>query len=152
LCVSSTFLSPTLPRDDDGFFMTADCVDPDGDHRFILRGRADDIVKIGGKRVDMSAVQAKLKQIPGVRDAVVVAIPAGKGRQNELAALVATDLDAPQVKRRLARVSEAYAVPRRVFVVSDIPMTPAGKYARTEIEGMLRTGKQKKREKPDGPG
>jgi acyl-coenzyme A synthetase/AMP-(fatty) acid ligase len=151
LCVSSTFLSPTLPRDD-GFFMTADCVDPDGDHHFMLRGRADDIVKIGGKRVNLSAVQAKLKQIPGVRDAVVVAIPAGKGRQNELAALVATYLDAPQVKRHLARVSEAYAVPRRVVVVSDIPMTPAGKYARTEIEGMLRTGRQKGRGNPDGPG
>jgi acyl-coenzyme A synthetase/AMP-(fatty) acid ligase len=145
LCVSSTFLSPNLARDD-GFFMTADCVDPDGDHRFILRGRADDIVKIGGKRVDLSVVQNKLKQIPGVRDAVVIAIPAGKGRENELAALVATDLDAPQVKRRLAWVSEAYAVPRQVVVVSEIPMTPAGKYARTEIEGMLRTGKQKTRE------
>ncbi len=137
LCVSSTFLSPTLPCDEDGFFMTADCVDPDGYNRFILRGRADDIVKIGGKRVDMSAVQSKLKQIPGVRDAVVVAIPAGKGRQNELAALVATDLDVLHVKRHLAMVSEAYAVPRRVVVVSEIPMTPAGKYARTEIEGML---------------
>jgi len=152
LCVSSTFLSPNLPRGDDGFFMTADCVDPDGDHRFILRGRVDDIVKIGGKRVDMSAVQAKLKQIPGVRDAVVVAIPAGRGRQNELAALVATDLDAPQVKRHLAKVSEAYAVPRRVVVVNKIPMTLVGKYERAEIEGMLRTGKQKKRGKPHGPG
>ncbi len=147
LCVSSIFLSPTLPRGDDGFFMTADCVDPDGDHRFILRGRADDIVKIGGKRVDMSAVQAKLKQIPGVRDAVVVSIPVGRGRQNELAALVATDLDAPQVKRHLAKVSEAYAVPRHVVVVNDIPMTPAGKYERAEIEGMLRTGKQQKARK-----
>jgi acyl-coenzyme A synthetase/AMP-(fatty) acid ligase len=147
LCVSSVFLSPTLLRGDDGFFMTADCVDPDGDHRFILRGRTDDIVKIGGKRVDISAVQAKLKQIPGVRDAVVVAIPAGRGRQNELAALVATDLDAPQVKRQLAQVSEAYAVPRHLVVVKDIPMTPAGKYERAKIEGMLRTGKQQKARK-----
>ena len=143
MCISSTFLSPTLPRGDDGFFMTADCVDPDGDHRFILRGRADDIVKIGGKRVDISAVQAKLKQIPGVRDAVVVAIPAGRGRQTELAALVATDLNAIQVKRRLAQVSEAYAVPRQVVVVNDIPMTPAGKYERAQIEGMLRTGEKR---------
>ncbi|MBA4396875.1 MAG: hypothetical protein C0394_05775 [Syntrophus sp. (in: bacteria)] len=144
LCVSSTFLSPTLPRDDDGFFMTADCVDPDGDHRFVLRGRADDIVKIGGKRVNISAVQAKLRQIPGVRDAVVVAVPAGRGRQNELAALVATDLDALQVKRQLAQVSEAYAVPKQIVVVKDIPMTPAGKYARAQIEGMLHMEKQQK--------
>lgn len=152
LCVSSVFLCPTLPRDDDGFFMTADCVDADGGDRFILRGRTDDIVKIGGKRVDLSAVQAKLKRIPGVRDAVVIAVPAGRGRQNELAALVATGLDAPRVKRRLARMSEAYAVPRRVIVVADIPMTPAGKYDRARIEGLLRPGKTNRQGKAGRPG
>ena len=84
LHVRSEFISPALHRDADGYFLTADCADSDGHERFILRGRADDIVKIGGKRVDLTAVQAKLKHIPGVRDAVVVAIPTGKGHQNEL--------------------------------------------------------------------
>lgn len=143
LCVRSDFLSPTLPRDGDGFFVTADCADPDGDGRFILRGRADDIVKIGGKRVDMAAVQAKLKQIPGVYDAVVMALPVRTGRQNELAALVATRLDVMDVRRGIAGISEAYAVPKRLAVVEEIPMTPSGKYDRTEIERILKTGKNK---------
>ena len=143
LCVRSDFLSPTLPRDGDGFFVTADCADPDGDGRFILRGRVDDIVKIGGKRVDMAAVQAKLKQIPGVYDAVVMALPVRTGRQNELAALVATRLDVMDVRRGIAGISEAYAVPKRLAVVEEIPMTPSGKYDRTEIERILKTGKNK---------
>lgn len=143
LCVRSDFLSPTLPRDGDGFFVTADCADPDGDGRFILRGRVDDIVKIGGKRVDMAAVQAKLKQIPGVYDAVVMAIPVRTGRQNELAALVATRLDVMDVRRGIAGISEAYAVPKRLAVVEEIPMTPSGKYDRAEIERILKTGKNK---------
>jgi len=143
LCVRSDFLTPTLPRDGDGFFVTADCADPDGDGRFILRGRADDIVKIGGKRVDVAAIQAKLKQIPGVHDAVVIALPVKTGRQNELAALVATQLDIVDLRRGIAGISEAYAVPKRLAIVEEIPMTPSGKYDRAEIERILRTGKNR---------
>ena len=139
LHVRSTFISPTLPRDSDGFFATADRVDPDGERNFILRGRTDDIVKIGGKRVDVAAVQNKLKQMPGVRDAVVICLPTGKGRQNELAALVATHLDVPQLRRHIAAVSETYAVPRRIAVVEEIPVMSTGKYDRAGIERILRT-------------
>lgn len=139
LQVRSAFISPTLPRDSEGFFATADCVDSEGEGDFILRGRADDIVKIGGKRVDLNAVQTKLKQIPGVRDAVVISLPTGKGRQNEPAALVVTKLDVLQVRRHIAAVSEAYAVPRRIAVVKEIPMTSMGKYDRTAIERILRS-------------
>lgn len=137
LHVRSAFISPTLSLDGDGFFATADRADSDGDQRFILRGRADDIVKIGGKRIDLAAVQTKLKKIPGVRDAVVIALPSETGRQNELAALVVTHLDALQLRRHLASVSETYAVPRRIVVVEEIPVTATGKYDRTKIERIL---------------
>jgi acyl-coenzyme A synthetase/AMP-(fatty) acid ligase len=139
LNVRSAFVSPTLPLDADGFFATADRADPDGDRGFILRGRADDIVKIGGKRVDLAAVQNKLKLMPGVRDAVVIAIPTGKGRQNELAAVVATHLGALQVRRHIAAISEAYAVPRRIAVVEEIPVMHTGKYDRAGIERIFRS-------------
>jgi len=138
LHVRSHFISPTLPRDADGFFGTADCAVTEDTQCFILRGRADDIVKIGGKRVDLAAVQAKIKQIPEVRDAVVISLPRGKGRQNELAALVATHLDVIKVRRHITAVSESYAVPKRIIVIEEIPVTSAGKYDRTEIERILK--------------
>jgi len=143
LHVRSEFISPTLHRDAAGFFMTADCADSDGNDRFVLRGRADDIVKVGGKRVDLSAIQAKIKRIPGVRDTVIVSIPTGNGRQNELAALVATDLDVPHLRQHIATVSEAYAIPKRIVAVPEIPVTPAGKYDRAMIERILRSGNEK---------
>ena len=89
----------------------------------------------------MAAVQAKLKQIPGVYDAVVIALPIRTGRQNELAALVATRLDIGDLRRGIAGISEAYAVPKRLAVVEEIPMTRSGKYDRTEIERILKAGK-----------
>jgi acyl-coenzyme A synthetase/AMP-(fatty) acid ligase len=137
LHVKSDFISPTLPRDAEGFFATADCAEAESNRSFILRGRADDIVKIGGKRVDLASVQAKIKQISGVRDAVVISLPAGKGRQNELAALVATHLDSLHLRKHIAAVSESYAVPKRIIVIDEIPVTPAGKYDRTGIERIL---------------
>jgi acyl-coenzyme A synthetase/AMP-(fatty) acid ligase len=137
LHVRSHFISPTLPRDAEGFFVTADCAAMDGNLCFTLRGRADDIVKVGGKRVDMAAVQSKIKQIPGVQDAVVVSLPTGKGRQNELAALVATHLDVLQLRRHITAVSESYAVPKRIIVIEEIPVTSTGKYDRTRIERIL---------------
>jgi acyl-coenzyme A synthetase/AMP-(fatty) acid ligase len=142
LHVRSDYISPTLPRDAEGFFITADRAGSDGHNRFILQGRADDIVKIGGKRVDLAAVQTKLKRIPGVRDAVVVSLITGKGRQNKLAALVATHLDVLQLRRYIAAVSEAYAVPKHIVVVEEIPVTSTGKYDRIMIERILRSGKQ----------
>ena len=137
LCVRSDFLSPKLPRDRNGFFVTSDCVERALDGRFTLRGRADSIVKIGGKRVDMAAVQAALKQIPGVRDAMVLSVPVGGTRQNELAAVVATDLSATSLRRELTHRVENYAIPKRIAVVEAVPITPTGKYDRGRIEKII---------------
>lgn len=137
LRVRSAFIHSGLPRDTEGFFVTSDRVDFKDNNRFILMGRADDIVKVAGKRVDLAAVQIKIKQIPNVMDAVVISLPTRKGRQNELAALVATHLTLPELRRRIAAVSETYAAPKRIVIVNEIPLTSSGKYDRTKIEGML---------------
>jgi non-ribosomal peptide synthetase component E (peptide arylation enzyme) len=67
----------------------------------------------------------------------VVSIPTRKGRQNELAALVATDIDALQLRRYIAAVSESYAIPKRILVTKEIPVTSTGKYDRKGIERLL---------------
>ena len=67
LCVRSAFVSPDLPRDAEGFFMTADRVAKAGENRFTLRGRADHVVKVAGKRVDLEEIREKIRRIPGVR-------------------------------------------------------------------------------------
>ena len=53
LCVRSAFISPEIPRDSEGFFMTGDRVRNDDNNKFLLLGRVDGIVKVGGKRVDI---------------------------------------------------------------------------------------------------
>ena len=134
LQVRSGFISPELPRDQDGFFTTADRAEPCGADSFTLHGRADDIVKVGGRRVDLSEICDKLKTLPGVCDAVVFAMHARTGRGSDIAALIAGTADAAAIRGGLAKNSEPYAIPRHLKIVDSIPVLPTGKYDREMIE------------------
>jgi acyl-coenzyme A synthetase/AMP-(fatty) acid ligase len=132
--VRSDFLSPELPRDQDGFFTTADRAEPCGADSFTLLGRADDIVKVGGRRVDLSEICDKLKTLSGVRDAVVFAMHARTGRGSDIAALIAGTADAAAIRAGLVQICEPYAIPRHIKIVDAIPVLPTGKHDREKIE------------------
>jgi acyl-coenzyme A synthetase/AMP-(fatty) acid ligase len=128
LYVRSPYLAPTLETDANGFFLTGDRVREESGGGFVLLGRADGIVKVGGKRVDLEGVQACLQSLPGIRDALVLALPAGGGRENEIVAVVEGAVDIAVVRRFLAGKVEPYALPRRLVTVDKIRMSAAGKY------------------------
>ena len=127
LAVKSDFVSSEMDTDPEGYCVTGDEVQPDKDNRFILLGRADGIVKVAGKRVDLLEVQNKIQTLPTVRDAVVIALPADKGRESIIAALVACDLTEAQLKKLLIEKLEPYAMPRRIKIVASIARTATGK-------------------------
>ena len=127
LAVRSDFVSKEMARDTDGFCVTGDEVQPDKNGRFLLLGRADGIVKVAGKRVDLLDVQNKIQTLPTVRDVVVIALPAEKGRENVIAALVACDLSETQLKKMMIEKLEPYAMPRRIKIVPSIARTATGK-------------------------
>jgi acyl-coenzyme A synthetase/AMP-(fatty) acid ligase len=141
LLVRSPFLSPGLPRCDEGFFITADSATYEGHRKFILHGRVDGVIKIGGKKVDLTVVKNKLKQIRGVRDAVVVSFLTENGHQNEMSALVVTDLNMSELRHQMAMISESYAIPKRIVAVNKIPITSTGKYNSQEIDLILQSSK-----------
>lgn len=134
LCIKSDFASEEMQRDAEGFCMTGDEASPDKDGRFALLGRADGIVKVAGKRVDLIDVQNKIKKLPTVQDAVVISLPTEKGRESIIAALVACDLTETHLKKLMIDMLEPYAVPRLVKIVPHIATTPTGKIDRHKIE------------------
>ncbi|OGP66504.1 MAG: hypothetical protein A2W27_04630 [Deltaproteobacteria bacterium RBG_16_44_11] len=143
LSIKSDFVSPEMKRDADGFCLTGDESRADKDNRFVLLGRADGIVKVAGKRVDLLDVQNKIKTLPTVRDAVVVSLPMEKGRESVIGALVACDLTETHLKKLLMDMLEPYAVPRRIKIVPHITMTATGKIDRQKIEQIFLTEKNK---------
>lgn len=137
LCVRSAFVSPELPRDAEGFFMTADRAADAGGKRFMLRGRADHIVKIAGKRVDLEEIREKIRRIPGVKDAHVAAVPLEGARQTEISTLVVSDLPARELRAAIRSMDETYGRPRRIRIVEAIPILPNGKIDRERVDRLL---------------
>lgn len=142
LMLRSPFLSPELALDEEGFFHTADRIMPRDGKRFALLGRADLVVKVGGKRVDLEAVRILIQSRPGVREALVLAIPSGDGRENHIVAVVTSVpgqvLDTEKLRHDLAGTLEPYALPRSIRMVGHIPVKANGKYDREAVLALVR--------------
>ncbi len=139
LKVRSDYLSPGLAPSPspDACFTVGDRVEAVANGRFRLLGRADGIVKVGGNRVDLEMVRQTIKRCPGVRDALVISMPMGQGRENRILALVEADLQAAELNKALMNVLEPHARPRGIKVVEKIPLTAAGKPDRKIMEALF---------------
>lgn len=133
LCVRSEFISPTLHLDENGFFITGDRAEKEGSDSFRLLGRADGIVKIGGKRIDLAEMQEKICALSGVADCVIVPLESRNGKELELGALVEGSIDDTALKDSMRALFEPYALPRRARIVAAIPRAATGKYDRKKI-------------------
>jgi acyl-coenzyme A synthetase/AMP-(fatty) acid ligase len=143
LAIKSDFVSAEMERDNEGYSLTGDEAAAGKNNRFILLGRADGIVKVAGKRVDLMDVQNKIRKLPTVRDARVIALGAEKGRESVIAAAVVCDLTETHLKKLLIEMLDPYAVPRRFKIVSSIATTATGKTDRLRIEQLFLSEKDK---------
>jgi 4-coumarate--CoA ligase (photoactive yellow protein activation family) len=147
LCVDSPWLADDAPRP----LRTADRAELAGDG-FRYLGRADAVVKIGGKRVDLGDVEACLRAQPGVRDARVLAVESGGARGLALWAVVEADaelaLDA--LRAALARRFDAVTLPKRYRVVEALPRVESGKVPRAALLALFDVWEFKFLPLPDG--
>lgn len=138
LCIQSDYLSPSIEKDEEGFYVTGDRVSGDAHHRgFFIKGRVDDIVKIGGKRVDLKDIQNKLLQMEGIRNAIVSVLHMDTSRGNEIVAIIESDMNESEIRKYCMEVLEPYAVPRRFKIVNHIPVSSTGKHVHEWIENQL---------------
>ena len=109
------------------------------DGRLRLLGRADDAILSASATIVPEEVEAVLRSIPGVRDAIVFGLPRGPVGAL-VSALLELEGDAPVAVRPLAaaRLSPAHR-PRRWFA-GEIPRTASGKPARAEALRLVLAG------------
>jgi acyl-coenzyme A synthetase/AMP-(fatty) acid ligase len=127
LCVKSPFISPGLPLDGDGYFRTGDRVGGLSEDRFELSGRVDNVVKVGGNRVELDAVEQKLRALESITDIFIFQTSAKQGRDNEVSALVVSNANIKELKRLFRKALNPVEMPRHILKVDAIPVTPAGK-------------------------
>jgi len=122
------------------------CVLPEGGIR--LAGRADDQIKIRGFRVEPAEVEAVLLSQPGVRQAVVLAVPGGGG-DAELRAFVvgdgalASEAGRSALTGRLGTLLPAHMVPARCIFVAEFARLPNGKIDRQSLLSAARSDDRK---------
>jgi non-ribosomal peptide synthetase-like protein len=107
---------------------------PDG--ALFCHGRIDSQVKLRGYRVELEAVEAKLLDCPGVREAACRV--QGEGPQQQLAAfIVPVDAGAPPafsaLSAALRSTLPAYMVPSRFALVAELPRTVGAKLNRSAL-------------------
>lgn len=127
------------PPPDRHWYRTGDRVAVRDGHLVHL-GRTDHQVKIRGHRIELGEIEAMLREQPGVRDAVVLAVPAPDG-EPELGAAVSGDDCVPQ--RLYAALGDRlppYMLPSRITVLGQLPLNANGKIDRNALLAELGRG------------
>lgn len=124
--------------DEDGWLHTGDVVDVDREGFAVLVDRVKELILVGGFNVYPSMVENHLRTMPGVADIAVVGIPRGDGTDEEVIAVIVPNGEAlvpslDELREFGAQRLPAYAVPRRIDVVDELPVNMIGKVLRRVV-------------------
>jgi acetyl-CoA synthetase len=121
------------------WFHTKDAATTDEDGYFWYAGRADDVIISAGYRIGPFEVESACIEHPAVREAAAVASP-DERRGTVVKAFIVlaegheeSDELAEDIKAFVRDRLSAYAYPRRVEFVTDLPKTLTGKIRRIEL-------------------
>ncbi|MCC2321238.1 amino acid adenylation domain-containing protein [Cellulomonas xiejunii] len=109
------------------------------DGTLIFLGRADQQVKVNGYRVELGEVEAALRTLPGVTEAVVVTVEENGGALALHAVCVAPGSDPADLRAELVRHLPGYMVPRRVMTVDRLPTNANDKVDRRAVADLVRS-------------
>ena len=121
------------------WFHTKDAARTDEDGYVWYEGRADDVIIAAGYRIGPFEVESACLEHPAVREAAAVAAP-DERRGNVVKAYIVlvegregSDELAAEIQEHVRRRLSAYAYPRLVEFVPDLPKTLTGKIRRIEL-------------------
>lgn len=114
---------------------TGDLVRMDAEGVLHFEGRADAQVKIRGHRIELGEVEARLAELPGVRQAVaVLREDAGQGGAQLVGYVVADDtVDSDVARRQLTAHLPDIMVPQAIVTLPTMPLTPNKKIDRKAL-------------------
>lgn len=124
----------------DGWFRTGDIAVADDDGFLQIVDRIKEVVITGGFNVYPSEVESALKGLDGIADAAVVGLVNDLGGEEVVAALVVAEgfhVDLDDIRTRIRETLTGYKVPRKLFVLPELPRNPMGKVLRREVRSAL---------------
>lgn len=118
-------------RDGDGYLRTGDLAKLDADGNYVLVGRADDMVKVNGNRVEPAEIEAVVRELSGLECAV-------RGVEREgmsLALYYVSDkeIDFDNLAGKMKQVLPDYMIPSHFVRLDSLPRTAIGKLDRRSL-------------------
>jgi malonyl-CoA/methylmalonyl-CoA synthetase len=114
----------------DLWFKTGDVGTVDGDGYVTIVGRSKDLIISGGYNVYPAEVEGVVNDLPGVAESAVVGVPHPDFGEAVVAVVVAkpgSTLDGSAISSALKAKIANFKVPKRVFVVEELPRNTMGK-------------------------
>ena len=136
--------APNPAVDGEGWFHTGDLARMDGHGILYITGRLKEMMIVGGFNVYPGEVEEVLLRAPGIREAVVVALPDERLGEVPVAGLVwdrgVAAADRDEAWRRIAAEArgalEPYKIPRCWFNLDEMPRNANGKVDRRAAAAM----------------
>jgi 2,3-dihydroxybenzoate-AMP ligase len=124
----------------DGFFRTGDIVRRVGGY-FYLEGRKKDLINRGGEKISCEEVENFILASPKVQSACVVAMPDEVFGEKACAFVIVREgctLGFEELVSLLSlRGIAKFKLPERLEIVTEFPLSPAGKILRRELRRMI---------------
>ncbi|MDQ0725563.1 long-chain acyl-CoA synthetase [Microbacterium sp. W4I20] len=124
----------------DGWFRTGDIVTIDDAGFVRIVDRIKELIITGGFNVAPTEVENALRQHPQVTDAAVVGLASEHSGEEVVAAIVVdggSDVDVEAIREFARSILTPYKVPRRIFVVDELPKSLIGKVLRRQVKEKL---------------
>jgi amino acid adenylation domain-containing protein len=125
----------SIPKSDNGWVCTGDLGRWDNVGNLLHLGRKDNQLKLRGLWLSPAEIEAALVRVPGVREAVIIAIDRAEGMKS-LTAFLSWKTDPwPEgsVRVELQKQLPPHLVPNRFFSLSELPLLPSGKIDRMRL-------------------
>ncbi len=123
------------------YFITGDVGTIDDEGRVSIVGRAKDLIISGGFNVYPKEVEDVIDALPGVIESAVIGVPHPDFGEGVVAVIAAKDKlpDEAAMIAGLAQGLAKFKVPKRIFVVPELPRNTMGKVQKAELR-MLHAG------------
>jgi malonyl-CoA/methylmalonyl-CoA synthetase len=125
----------------DGWFKTGDVGSFDAAGYLTIVGRSKDLIITGGYNVYPAEIEGYLNDMPGVAESAVVGVPHPDFGEGVIAFIVpkaGATLDADALVGALKAKIANYKVPKRAFIVPELPRNAMGKVQKN----LLRDGQR----------
>ncbi|MGX1350470.1 malonyl-CoA/methylmalonyl-CoA synthetase [Bradyrhizobium elkanii] len=125
----------------DGFFITGDLGKIDDNGYVHILGRGKDLVISGGFNVYPKEIESEIDAIPGMVESAVIGVPHADFGEGVTAALVrqpGASIDEATVLKGLDGRLAKFKMPKRVFVVDELPRNTMGKVQKNVLRNMYK--------------